>query len=387
MSQAIFPVLPGLMWDVVKTPHWNTRVQQSVGGKEVRTQFYAAPLYRWQLKYELLRAASAQMELQALAGFFNARQGKFDSFLYSDPNDNTVTFHGFGAGDGVRTQFQLQRTLAGPRTLDWQGPVPTYTQQRTNYLLQSRNLAVSPWTQDTAGVTVTAGAGYSPDGTVSASNLIQTGTGNRYQQMTLAGLGVGSLPVGSIWLKANSSNPQVSLSIARQSGLDATSITVIPPAVWTRYQVARASAWTATPTAIVFGCYPINVGDAVLADAGQVEFGATATAFIPAGSGAVTAYPAYYPAAGDAFEPVMDLNRALTPLIVYKNGAALTEGVDYTVSASGLVTFAVAPGAPSQLAWTGSYYWRVRFDLDAADFKNFLYQLWDLQQLTLVSVK
>lgn len=202
MSNAVFPTLPGLTWDVTKTPRWNARVQQSVGGKEIRTQYFAEPLWRWTLKYDVLRQAAAFLELQKLVGFFNARQGKFDSFLYSDPADNAVTDQNFGTGTGSATQFQLVRDF---------------------------------------------GAG----GFVGREN-------------------------------------------------------------------------------------------------------------------------------------VLDLNGAAT---IKVNGVTKTLTTDYTISATGLVTFVVAPAAAAALTWTGSYYWRVRFDQDTAEFNNFLTQLWELRALTLVSVK
>lgn len=113
MSQAVFPVLPGLTWNITKTPNWNTKIQKSVGGKELRAAFYSTPIWRWVLAYEVLRQATAFEELQTLAGFFNARQGSFDSFLYSDPNDNSVTQESFGIGDGSTTAFQLKRAYGG----------------------------------------------------------------------------------------------------------------------------------------------------------------------------------------------------------------------------------------------------------------------------------
>src|SRR4051812_30223026 len=109
MSNAIFPVLPGLLWDVKKTPQWSTKVQPATSGKELRLSYYSAPIYKYSLAYEVLRQATAFLELQTLVGFFNARQGKYDSFLFQDPNDNAVTSHGFGIGDGATTAFQLQR--------------------------------------------------------------------------------------------------------------------------------------------------------------------------------------------------------------------------------------------------------------------------------------
>jgi uncharacterized protein (TIGR02217 family) len=112
MSNAVFPVLPGLMWSVVKTPQWSTRIQKTVSGRESRAAFYSLPLWTFKLSYEVLRANTGQ-ELQQLVGFFNARQGSFDTFLYADPSDNAVTAAVFGAGDGTTKKFQLLRPMGG----------------------------------------------------------------------------------------------------------------------------------------------------------------------------------------------------------------------------------------------------------------------------------
>lgn len=113
MSDAVFPTLPGLTWNVHKAPEWKTKVQQAISGRELRAAFRQYPLYRFTLAFDFLRADSVNAELQALLGFFNARQGSFDSFLYTDPTDATVTAQSFGTGNGATTQFKLVRTYGG----------------------------------------------------------------------------------------------------------------------------------------------------------------------------------------------------------------------------------------------------------------------------------
>jgi uncharacterized protein (TIGR02217 family) len=113
MSNAVFPDLPGLKWSTTKTPLWKTRVQQSVSGKELRTALMSFPLWRYSLAYEVLRAEAAYQELQTLIGFFNARRGSWDDFLYRDPDDNAVTAQQFGVGDGATKDFQLTRPFGG----------------------------------------------------------------------------------------------------------------------------------------------------------------------------------------------------------------------------------------------------------------------------------
>lgn len=112
MSNAVFPDLPGLEIKVKKTPIWNTRVQTAVSGKELRASLYSTPLYELALSYSVLRAG-AEAELQNVVGFFNARKGKFDSFLYSDPLDSSVVGQSFGVGNGTTKDFQLVRAFGG----------------------------------------------------------------------------------------------------------------------------------------------------------------------------------------------------------------------------------------------------------------------------------
>lgn len=112
MGNSVFPVLPGLAWNVLKTPQWSTQIQRAKSGRELRASLFTRPLWSIRMSYELLRSG-AQQELQQLVGFFNARQGSFDSFLYADPDDNAVTQAMFGTGDSSTKQFQLLRPYGG----------------------------------------------------------------------------------------------------------------------------------------------------------------------------------------------------------------------------------------------------------------------------------
>lgn len=87
---------------------------------------------------------------------------------------------------------------------------------------------------------------------------------------------------------------------------------------------------------------------------------------------------------GNFSEPVRDLNGA--PLI-YVNGALRTLGTHYSISATGLVTFVTAPGAGQPVTWTGSFYRRVRFARDEAEFTKFMQDLWDAKQVELLSTQ
>ncbi len=113
MSNAIFPALVGLGWSVKRVPMWKTRVQEAISGKETRIADWSFPRWKWELAYDFLRGDAGHAEFQSLAGFFNQRQGMFDSFLYQDADDFSVTGQVLGSGDGATKSFQLVRSLGG----------------------------------------------------------------------------------------------------------------------------------------------------------------------------------------------------------------------------------------------------------------------------------
>lgn len=114
MSNAVFPTLPGLAWDVSKTPEFFTLTKTSPTGLDISAVLGAYPRWKFSLTYEFLRdSGTAKGELQQLIGFFLQRYGNVDDFLYLDPDDHTATNQVIGTGDGTTTQFQLCRNYAG----------------------------------------------------------------------------------------------------------------------------------------------------------------------------------------------------------------------------------------------------------------------------------
>jgi uncharacterized protein (TIGR02217 family) len=113
MSNAVYPSLPGLTFDVTRTPIWSTDVKSTRSGREFRGAWMTSPLYQYTLVYEFLRDKPTAQELRTLLGFFNQAQGAFGTFLLPDPDDQSVTAQAFGSGDGASTAFQLVRTLGG----------------------------------------------------------------------------------------------------------------------------------------------------------------------------------------------------------------------------------------------------------------------------------
>jgi uncharacterized protein (TIGR02217 family) len=86
---------------------------------------------------------------------------------------------------------------------------------------------------------------------------------------------------------------------------------------------------------------------------------------------------------GGFAEPITAPNIVTT---IYFDGVRQSSsgyGVD---PATGLVTFTSPPPAGQLVTADFTYYFRVRFADDTADFENFLYQLWALKQVKLQSV-
>lgn len=122
MSNLLFPgsrdsgvSLPGLGFTWHKIPNFNTNVKQAVSGPSVRNALMPYPIWGFQGEYDILEDASgAASSLKTLMGFFLQMKGQFDTFLFKDNDDYSVT-----AGpttfpaDGVTTQFEFARTLGG----------------------------------------------------------------------------------------------------------------------------------------------------------------------------------------------------------------------------------------------------------------------------------
>ena len=110
MSNAVFPVLAGQTWPRLKVPRFSTGLQRSDSGRRwaVARALYAN--YNLTISYSYLSAS----DLVTMSSFFKSRKGAFDTFLFDDRDDNTVsTAQVLGTGDGTNKTFQLLRTLGG----------------------------------------------------------------------------------------------------------------------------------------------------------------------------------------------------------------------------------------------------------------------------------
>lgn len=143
MSNAIFPALPGLKWGTTRTPVWSTKVQTSASGRELRANYWSYPVWKYSLSYEVLREHAALQEVQRLVGFFNARRGQFDTFLYDDPTDNAVVDQSLGFVRAGTRQYRLVRSYGG-----WVEPVHV---PKPGIVLKAGGVVLTPGTHYTLG--------------------------------------------------------------------------------------------------------------------------------------------------------------------------------------------------------------------------------------------
>jgi Conserved hypothetical protein 2217 (DUF2460) len=91
--------------------------------------------------------------------------------------------------------------------------------------------------------------------------------------------------------------------------------------------------------------------------------------------------PTWYEGSLAAFERIYAPKPGLS---IRVNGSTVT---NYTVGATGLVTFSTPPGDTFTLDWTGGFYYRCRFLSDTTDFQKLWGQMWSNKKLEFISVK
>lgn len=78
-------------------------------------------------------------------------------------------------------------------------------------------------------------------------------------------------------------------------------------------------------------------------------------------------------------ELIQNFNGAV---VVKKAGVTQTGGgTNYTLGATGIVTFNTAPAAAAALTWSGSFYYRCRMLSDAISFSEFMANWWETRQI------
>lgn len=150
MSLPQFPVLPGIGWDIKKTPVTSTRVLTAASGVEYRAQNWASPRWKFAIPINFLRQFLAFTEWSTLTGFILEQAGMFANWIYNDPGDNTCTSQSIGVANGSQVAFPLVRSTGG------------YTQP-VLYVNSVSEVYVNGVAADPTTYTITQTGPYGPD--------------------------------------------------------------------------------------------------------------------------------------------------------------------------------------------------------------------------------
>lgn len=110
----VLPYVPGRTFIEGKTPRWRTQVNEATSGRETRRKIWTYPRWKFQINNEFLRnpATMSQSELVKILAFFNMHAGGYQEFFYMDDEDKSVEDMPFAVGNGVRTSYQMTRTMS-----------------------------------------------------------------------------------------------------------------------------------------------------------------------------------------------------------------------------------------------------------------------------------
>jgi len=113
MATVEFPTLKGLTWSVHRKPIFKTKVAEHVSGHEVRASFTEYPVWEFNLTFEFLWNRTPEDDLETMLGFFLERQGKWDEWLFRDPEFYEVTAQQFAVADGGTMFWPAVRKIGG----------------------------------------------------------------------------------------------------------------------------------------------------------------------------------------------------------------------------------------------------------------------------------
>src|SRR5579862_4299001 len=186
MSNAIFPSgILGLAYTVTKTAEYSTVLQSSASKNEIRTaQYQNNPIWTFQLLYEVLKdrgvlSPYAYSEYRTLQGFFLARKGRFDDFLFTDPTD-------FVVGPDV---WQPNKIYLPGQTIIDPGPNVTSPGHAQVAQLWGTSGSTAPTFNDIGGSTPDNGQLWSDNGVASSTlgqvlQILTDSNGNPYAPLT-----------------------------------------------------------------------------------------------------------------------------------------------------------------------------------------------------------
>lgn len=400
MSSLVYPALPGIMFNSVRSPEFNNGLQRALSTKESRIAYQAFPSMAWTLDYELLRDYVTPSDFKALFGLYMAVGGRWDTFLYSDPVFNSVVSMPFATADGVTTSFQTTATYqdsgpGAPELIQNFNGLPQYflnrygadellsSVSRSNLALQS-NFAAS-WSLTGTGSTITLNAATAPDATSTAAKYTEGTTSQIYSIQQAQTLTNGQVYTFSCWLKFGSRQFIQLILDANGSGSDWVGC-VFDLVNGVRGAVGNGiNATFPNASMVVYpnGWYRCSVtGQLPVADT-QIRTSVDGATNLTPGF-----FLTYLGTSQFWFMWGVQLELGSQPTLLLPVTTAHVTQDDYNLGATGIINTpfgAFAAGGIFQ--WTGSFYYRVRFDDDSMDFSQFMQNFWEVKKVKLKQVK
>lgn len=124
MSDSVFPAgaagggdnrmaLRGTTYSVFASPQFKTGVAEHTGGGETATSYWSDPKWTFKLSFDWLpnRSLANSTDFKTLCGFFLARKGRFDTFLFRMPDDHHCDDVLLGTGNGTEIEFPVFRPM------------------------------------------------------------------------------------------------------------------------------------------------------------------------------------------------------------------------------------------------------------------------------------
>lgn len=416
MSISIFPTstqIPGVDISISREVEWATITQTAISGKEARTGLRPFPRRTYGLKFNFLRSGSLFNELQTLEGFFNSRRD-YDTFLWTDPDDNSVTGQFIGVGDGVTQNFNLVRPFGGfvenvyaPQIntvqvfkADWQGTNLQTPYPRTNFMVESQMFS-SAYSANFVAINSTNNV--APDGTLTGTLVTNNSTAPAYGQGYAewpASVSSGVTYTLSAFYKANSTSARffnvIVLNNAQTAGarffFELSSIQTAY--VFSTMESAADQFVAASVTPMQNGWYRVQgTFTAGFSTIGTSTSIGALTYWGIAGSSNSDG-PASTTASFYIWGLQFEIATAATPYIASSSGTGFpiyTSVTDYSINpwgstSPGLVELSIPPLVGASITANFSYYQPVRFTDQNMTFSRFVNQIYENKKVAFKTI-
>jgi len=88
---------------------------------------------------------------------------------------------------------------------------------------------------------------------------------------------------------------------------------------------------------------------------------------------------------GGFTEPMYEIDSSIAAPVIKVGGVTKSTPGDYSINATGLITFVSAPAMSAAITADFAYYFRARFKENQAEFQEFITNVYEAKQITLIS--